>query len=294
MSAGANPSGLLIVDKPAGWTSHDVVGKVRRLAGTRRVGHAGTLDPMATGVLVVLVGRATRAAQFAEAQAKTYSAHIRFGMTTDTLDTEGNTLTSSGIVPQLADIEAVLSRFRGKIEQLPPMYSAIKIGGRKLYEIARAGGEVERKPRQVNITRLECTGPLPDGDFALEVECSKGTYIRSLCADIGEALGCGACMSALRRVSSGEFRVEDALTLEEIERRGAAECLLPVDSLFVGRPIVLIKDERTEKALRNGADVKLDVGFEGECRVYSQNREFLLFGAVKDGVLHTIKSFFEV
>lgn len=287
-------SGLLIVDKPAGWTSHDVVGKVRRLAGMRRVGHAGTLDPMATGVLVVLLGRATRAAEYAEAQVKGYSAHIRFGVTTDTLDTEGNVTSASGVVPGREEIEAVLPRFRGQIEQIPPMYSAIKIGGRKLYEIARAGGEVERKPRKVNITRLECTGPLPDGDFVLEVECSKGTYIRSLCADIGEALGCGACMSALRRVSSGEFRVEDALSLEEIERRGASACLLPVDALFVGRPILLIKDARTEKALRNGADVKVDAPFEGECRVYTNNREFLLYGAVKDGVLHTIKSFFEV
>ena len=138
-------NGILIVDKPAGWTSHDVVGKVRRLAGIRRVGHAGTLDPMATGVLVVLLGRATRASEFAEAQRKGYNAHIRFGLTTDTLDTEGNVLSESGISPTLAQIEEVLPRFRGDIEQVPPMYSAIKVNGRKLYEIARAGGEVERK-----------------------------------------------------------------------------------------------------------------------------------------------------
>ena len=226
-------SGILIVDKPAGWTSHDVVGRVRRLAGTRRVGHAGTLDPMATGVLVVLVGRATRAAEYAEAQVKGYSAHIRFGVTTDTLDTEGNVTGESGLVPGLGEILAVLPRFRGKIEQIPPMYSAIKVGGRKLYDIARAGGEVERKARQVNITRLDCSGPLENGDFVLDVECSKGTYIRSLCADLGTALGCGACMSALRRTYSGGFRAEDALTLEEIERRGAENCLLPVDTLLM-------------------------------------------------------------
>lgn len=287
-------SGILIVDKPAGWTSHDVVGRVRRLAGMRRVGHAGTLDPMATGVLVVLLGRATRAAEYAEAQTKGYSAHIRFGLTTDTLDTEGQVLTESGGLPDLEEVRAVLPRFQGEIEQIPPMYSAIKVGGKKLYEIARAGGEVERKARKVNITRIDCSGPLENGDFALDVECSKGTYIRSLCADIGEALGCGACMSALRRTYSGDFSADNALTIEKIERRGVENCLLPIDLLFAGRPAVLIKDERVEKALRNGADVKLRPGFEGECRVYSQNQEFLLLGEVKDGVLHTIKSFFEV
>ena len=287
-------NGILIVDKPAGWTSHDVVGRVRRLAGTRRVGHAGTLDPMATGVLVVLVGRATRAAGFAEAQAKGYAAHIRFGMTTDTLDTEGRVLTEGGAAPSLGEILAVLPRFRGRIEQVPPMYSAIKQNGRKLYEIARAGGEVEREARAVNITRLDCRGPLPGGDFELDVECSKGTYIRSLCADIGAALGCGACMSALRRTYSGAFRVEDALTLEEIEARGAGNCLLSVDPLFPDMPEVRIEDARTERALRNGADVKFRADFEGECRVYAGSGEFLLLGAVKNGVLHTIKSFFEV
>ena len=163
-------NGILIVDKPAGWTSHDVVGKVRRLAGTRRVGHAGTLDPMATGVLVVLLGRATRAAEFAEAQVKGYRARIRFGITTDTLDTEGRVLSEGGERPELPVIEAALPRFRGEIEQVPPMYSAIKQNGRKLYEIARAGGEVERKARKVYITRLDCAGPLDDGDFELDVE----------------------------------------------------------------------------------------------------------------------------
>ncbi len=287
-------NGLLIVDKPAGWTSHDVVGKVRRLAGLRRVGHAGTLDPMATGVLVVLLGRATRAAEYAEAQVKGYDAHIRFGVTTDTLDTEGNVLTETGITPAPEEILAVLPQFTGEIEQIPPMYSAIKVGGKKLYEIARAGGEIERKARKVNITRLKLGRRLENGDYELAVECSKGTYIRSLCADIGAVLGCGGCMSALRRTYSGGFRAEDAMTLEEIERRGVPDCLLPVDTLFSDRPAVVIESARAEKALRNGADVKLGAGLEGECRVYSQNGEFLLLGEVKGGVLHTIKSFFEV
>lgn len=286
-------SGILLADKPQGWTSHDVVAKLRRLTGVRRIGHAGTLDPMATGLLAVFIGRATRAVEFAEGHDKSYTAYLRPGITTDTLDTTGTVLESSGARPTRAELEAALGRFRGEIEQLPPMYSAIKQNGKKLYEIARAGGTVERRPRPVTIYRLECTGER-DGDFVLEVECSKGTYIRTLCDDIGRELGCGACMSGLRRTRAGGFRVEDAHTLEEIEQLGAEHCLLSVDSMFAGSPIVLIKDERTEKALRNGMAVKLDAGFEGECRVYSKNREFLLFGAVKDGVLHTIKSFFEV
>lgn len=288
-------SGILIVDKPAGWTSHDVVGKVRRLAGTRRVGHAGTLDPMATGVLVVLVGRATRAAEYAEAQRKGYRAHIRFGLTTDTLDIEGSTLSATGISPSLGEVLAVLPRFMGKIEQIPPMYSAIKVNGRKLYEIARGGGEVERKPRQVDITHLGCSGPLDNGDFVLDVECSKGTYIRSLCADIGAALGCGACMSALRRTYSGDFRADDALTLEEIERRGAENCLLPADTLFGNRPALTLGSPAEERAVRNGTDVAVPgAAADGEFRVYSKNGEFLMLGAVENGVLRTIKSFFEV
>ena len=287
-------SGILLVDKPQDWTSHDVVAKLRRLTGVRRIGHAGTLDPMATGLLAVFIGRATRAVEFAEGHDKSYTAYLRPGITTDTLDTTGTVLERSGARPTRAELEAALGRFRGEIEQLPPMYSAIKQNGKKLYEIARAGGTVERRPRPVTIYRLECTGEREDGDFVLEVECSKGTYIRTLCDDIGRELGCGACMSGLRRTRAGGFRVEDAHTLEEIEQLGAEHCLLPVDSMFAGSPIVLIKDERTEKALRNGMAVKLDAGFEGECRVYSKNREFLLFGAVKDGVLHTIKSFFEV
>ena len=223
-------SGILLVDKPEGWTSHDVVGRLRRLTGQRRIGHSGTLDPMATGLLVVFLGRATRAVEFAEGHDKAYTALLRPGVVTDTLDTTGKVLGTSPERPARSELETALARFRGDIWQLPPMYSAIKQGGKKLYEIARAGG----------------------------------------------------------------FNVKDAHTLEEIERLGAESCLLPVDELFAGRPILLIKDGKTERALRNGMAVKLDAGFEGECRVYSREREFLLLGAVKDGVLHTIKSFFEV
>ena len=286
-------SGILLVDKPAGWTSHDVVGRLRRMTGQRRIGHSGTLDPMATGLLVVFLGRATRAVEFAEGHDKAYTALLRPGVVTDTLDTTGAVLATSPERPTLSELEAALGAFRGEIEQLPPMYSALKYNGKKLYEIARAGGEVERKPRPVTIYRLECTGER-DGDFVLEVECSKGTYIRTLCDDIGRALGCGACMSGLRRTRAGGFDVRDALTIEEIERRGAENCLLPVDALFAGRPVVLLKDARAEKALRNGMDVKFDADFAGECRVYAGSGEFLALCRAEGGALKTIKSFFEV
>ena len=286
-------SGILLVDKPAGWTSHDVVGRLRRMTGQRRIGHSGTLGPMATGLLVVFLGRATRAVEFAEGHDKAYTALLRPGVVTDTLDTTGAVLATSPERPTLSELEAALGAFRGEIEQLPPMYAALKYNGKKLYEIARAGGEVERKPRPVTIYRLECTGER-DGDFVLEVECSKGTYIRTLCDDIGRALGCGACMSGLRRTRAGGFEVKDALTIEEIERRGAENCLMPVDALFAGRPVVLLKDARAEKALRNGMDVRFDADFTGECRVYAESGEFLALCRAEGGVLHTIKSFFEV
>lgn len=286
-------SGILLVDKPAGWTSHDVVGRLRRMTGQRRIGHSGTLDPMATGLLVVFLGRATRAVEFAEGHDKAYTALLRPGVVTDTLDTTGAVLATSPERPTRSELETALGAFRGEIEQLPPMYSALKHNGKKLYEIARAGGEVERKPRPVTIYRLECTGER-DGDFVLEVECSKGTYIRTLCDDIGRALGCGACMSGLRRTRAGGFDVKDALTIEEIERRGAENCLMPVDALFAGRPVVLLKDARAEKALRNGMDVRFDADFAGECRVYAESGEFLALCRAEGGALKTIKSFFEV
>lgn len=286
-------SGILLVDKPAGWTSHDVVGALRRMTGQRRIGHSGTLDPMATGLLVVFLGRATRAVEFAEGHDKAYTALLRPGVVTDTLDTTGNVLKTSSERPARVELEAALEAFRGGIEQLPPMYSALKHNGKKLYEIARAGGEVERKPRPVTIYRLECTGER-DGDFVLEVECSKGTYIRTLCDDIGRALGCGACMSGLRRTRAGGFDVRDARTLEEIERLGVENCLMSVDTLFAGRPIVIIKDARAEKALRNGMDVEAPGTPDGECRVYAGNGEFLALCRAEGGVIKTIKSFFEV
>lgn len=284
-------NGILLVDKPEGWTSHDVVAKLRGLCAERRIGHSGTLDPMATGLLVLFIGRATRAVEFAEADTKDYTARLRLGVVTDTLDTTGSVLRQTPCAVTRAELEAVLPRFRGEQEQLPPMYSAIKQNGQKLYEIARRGGTAERKPRRITISRLECVGE-EGGDFLLEVACSKGTYIRSLCADIGEALGCGGCMSGLRRTRAGQFHVRDAHTLEELQRDGAAGRILPLDSLFVDRPGETV-DGRAEQRLRVGGDYKTPLP-DGEYRLYAASGEFLALGRAESGTMRALKSFFEV
>ena len=206
-------NGILLIDKPSDWTSNDVVAKLRGVLHEKRVGHAGTLDPMATGLLVVFVGRATRAASFAEAQDKRYLASLRLGMTTDTQDITGRVLTGGGAQPDEKRLRETLRQFEGEIDQIPPMYSAIKHQGRKLYEIARRGGEVERAPRRIRIDAIRLLGREGE-DWRLDVSCSKGTYVRTLCHDVGKALGCGACMKSLRRIASGKLYIADALTLD--------------------------------------------------------------------------------
>lgn len=288
-------NGILLIDKPSGWTSNDVVIKLKGMLRTRRVGHSGTLDPMATGLLVVFVGRATRAVQFAEAHSKRYVASLRLGLITDTLDTTGTVLETREHSCGESELLAVLPRFRGELSQLPPMYSAIKVNGQRLYDIARKGGEVERKARNITIHSLELTGREGE-DYVLDVSCSKGTYIRSLCADIGDALGCGGCMSALRRVSAGYFAVSQALSLEQVQQaadEGRAESLLlPVDSLFASLP-EYIAPSSEERRIRVGGELPTALA-DGEYRVYSQSREFLMLGRAENGILRTVKSFFEV
>lgn len=287
-------NGILLIDKPSGWTSSDVVAKLRGILQERRVGHSGTLDPMATGLLVVFVGRATRAVAFAESHSKRYRACLRLGISTDTQDTSGRVLAERPPASQAA-LEAVLPRFLGEQSQIPPMYSAIKIQGRKLCDIARRGGEVERPPRKINISALRLVGREGE-DYVLDVSCSKGTYIRTLCADIGAALGCGGCMSALRRTRAGDFLLENASSLDAVQRaadRGEAErLLLPVDSLFMDSPAHRISPA-AEKKLRCGNPLPSGLG-EGAYRVYSQSGEFLALCRAENGRLITIKSFFEV
>ena len=200
---GGMMNGIVIVDKPQGWTSQDVTARLRRVFNTRRIGHGGTLDPMATGVLPVFVGRATRGVEFFEHAEKIYETVLKPGIATDTEDITGTVLTQKEVMLTEEDVLAVLPKFRGEIMQVPPMYSALKVDGKKLYELARAGKEIERKARPITIHELTLLDMDADG-IRLRVHCSKGTYIRTLCKDIGEALGCGGCMAALRRVSAGE------------------------------------------------------------------------------------------
>ena len=223
-------NGILLVDKPQGWTSHDVVAKLRGIYREKRVGHAGTLDPMATGVLVVFLGQATRAVELCENDEKEYEATLLLGTVTNTQDTTGEILEQHPVTVTEEQLRQTLATFLGPQSQLPPMYSAIKIRGKKLYEIARRGGDVEREPRPITIFRLELLDREESGDWVLKIECSKGTYIRTLCADIGDALGCGGCMSALRRTRAGEFTLEEAHTLEEI-RANPEAYILPIERI---------------------------------------------------------------
>lgn len=289
-------NGILLVDKPADWTSNDVVIKLKGVLHERRIGHSGTLDPMATGLLVVFVGRATRAVEFAEAHDKRYIAGLHLGLVTDTQDISGTVLESRDADVSAAELRPALARFIGEQEQVPPMYSAIKVNGRRLYDIARSGGEVERKARKIKISRIDIVGR-KNGDYLLDISCSKGTYIRALCNDIGAALGCGGCMSSLRRVAAGEFSVDSARTLEEViaaaEEWEAESLLLPVDSLFKSLPTFEV-DEPREKRIRNGSEIKTPYLSDGEYRVYSKSGEFLMLGRVKDGKMRTVKSFFAV
>lgn len=221
-------TGILLVDKPAEWTSMDVCAHLRGVLHEKHVGHTGTLDPNATGLLIVLAGKATKLAQYMEADEKEYSALLRLGLKTDTQDIWGTVLQEQEVNISREQLEAVLPQFRGDIMQLPPMYSAIKIRGQKLYQIARRGGEVEREPRPITIHKLEIDGQ-QDGDWRLDIRCSKGTYVRTLCSDIGDALGCGGCMSALRRTAAGKFTIGQAHTLEEI-RANPEACMLPIET----------------------------------------------------------------
>ena len=285
-------NGIVIVDKPQEWTSQDVTARLRRVFNTRRIGHGGTLDPMATGVLPVFVGRATRGVEFFEHAEKAYEATLLLGRTTDTEDVFGTTLEEKEVNISESQFLAALPQFRGKIMQVPPMYSALKVNGQKLCDLARKGKEVERQPRQIEIFELTCL-EFTGTTARLRVKCSKGTYIRTLCKDIGEALGCGGCMEALRRVQAGEYTIAEAVPLQELlDTQNAEKYLRGVDSMFRNYPQVKLTANQ-EKRCRcgNSFSVKLP---EGTYRAYSQSGEFLMLAKVEDGVMSTIKSFFEV
>lgn len=283
------PNGVLIVNKPQGITSHDVVGKIRKLYGTRKVGHTGTLDPLATGVLVILLGRAAKAAEYLVADRKIYLARLTLGITTDTEDITGKVLTQSNNIPSTEQVMTVCGEFLGKIKQIPPMYSALKVDGKKLYDLAREGIEVERKARDIEIFQLVCTPTENINEYDLLVECSSGTYIRTLCADIGSHLGCGGVMSALHRVKAGGFDIENAHTLEELEALEMSDrynLLSPTESLFCELEAVKLPTFY-EKLCRSGCEIyqnkiKTNIEVGTRVRLCTQRGEFFALGEVRE------------
>ena len=283
------PNGVLIVNKPQGITSHDVVGKIRKLYGTRKVGHTGTLDPLATGVLVILLGRAAKAAEYLIADRKTYIARLTLGLTTDTEDITGKVLTQTNDMPNTDEVIRACGEFVGKIKQIPPMYSALKVDGKKLYDLAREGIEVERKARDIEIFRLDVTPTDKANEYELLVECSSGTYIRTLCADIGARLSCGGVMSALHRVVASGFDIENSHTLEELETLEINErynLLSPTESLFEELQAVKLP-AFYEKLCRSGCEIyqnkiKTNIEVGTRVRLCTQKGEFFALGEVRE------------
>lgn len=284
-------SGFLVLNKPAGFTSHDAVAKLRGILKMRRVGHAGTLDPMAEGVLVMLLGTATRASEYASGADKEYVAGFELGVTTDTQDSSGTVLSRAPVTASRQEVEEAVRGFLGQSEQMPPMYSAVQVGGVRLYDLARQGIEVERKSRGITISDIELLPPRQEdgpNEYRLRAVCSKGAYIRTLCHDIGQRLGCGACMTSLTRIRSGGFTLQDALGFDEIAAaaaEGRLESLVrPVDGLFADLPALVVNAEGEKRAV-NGAHLtgrhlqKGAVPPEGGlCRVYAPDGGFLLLG----------------
>ncbi|MBR0149308.1 MAG: tRNA pseudouridine(55) synthase TruB [Lachnospiraceae bacterium] len=275
-------NGIINVNKGAGFTSFDVVARLRHIFGQKKIGHTGTLDPEATGVLPVCLGNATRVCELLMDETKTYEALMRPGTVTDTQDIWGQILEQNEVTAGFEMIRDVLLSFVGDYEQLPPMYSAKKVAGKKLYELARKGVEVERKPSRVKIFSIADIQMRGDGDVSFSVTCSKGTYIRTLCHDAGVKLGCGACMTALKRTRVGCFELKDALTLEQIEAVELPllkEHIKTVDVLFEDYPKVMVKTEN-EKALLNGNPLPLSmtdlsgIGDKTRVRVYDHAGDF--------------------
>lgn len=289
MSAGMN--GILLIDKPSGWTSFDVIAKLRGILATRKLGHSGTLDPMATGVLPVFVGQAAKAVDMQPNHDKAYAALVRFGLCTDTGDITGTPLETSDAVVSLEQLKAALPAFRGEQLQTPPMYSAVKINGVPLYKLARQGLTVERKARPVTFYKLECTGEAGPNEFWLNVQCSKGTYVRTLVEDLGKALGCPACLAGLRRTQAGVFGLEHCYRLEEVQAAKddgrLVQLLLSVETVFHHLPVLTV-DEAAQGRLLNGAPVYRVGQPDGRYRLRAP-MGFLGLGQVEKGTLNVEK-----
>lgn len=283
------PDGVLLVNKHIGPTSHDIVNKIRRLYGTKKVGHTGTLDPMAEGVLVILIGRAAKAAEYLATDSKKYRATLRLGIETDTQDVTGEILREyEGELPLAESVYETCRRFVGRIEQVPPMYSALKVGGKKLLDLARQGITVERQARPIEIFSISCE-PLSECDYTLEVHCSGGTYIRTLCADIGEKLGCGGVMATLCRTETGGFPIEKSYTIEQLENMNEDErlsLLIPTESLFSNLGQVKLP-AFYEKLCRSGCEIyqkkiKTDFALGDRVRICNEKGDFFALGEVRE------------
>ncbi len=294
--------GVLIVNKHEGPTSHDIVNMVRKLYHTKKVGHTGTLDPMAAGVLVVLVGRAAKAAEYLVSDEKKYEATLRLGITTDTEDITGKVLTEhSGSLPSENEVLSAVKSFIGKSEQIPPMYSALKVDGKKLVDLARRGEEIERKPRPIEIYSIDCE-KINERDYKISVHCSSGTYIRTLCRDIGERLGCGGTMATLCRTETGGFPISESITVDELKSMDDAALigrLIPTESLFKSLDAVRLPSFY-EKLCRSGCEiyqkkVKTDFDNGARVRLCSENGEFFALGEVSEyengSAIKAIKTF---
>jgi len=312
MQTGIN--GIIVLDKPEGFTSNDAVQKLRGITRQRRCGHSGTLDPMATGVLPVFFGCATRAVEYTQNDDKEYTAAFRLGIETDTEDITGNVLKTSPVRVSREDVLSALSRFTGDILQTPPMYSALCVDGQRLYKLARAGVTVERKAREIHIESISLSGDeMPENEYKIHVKCSKGTYIRTLCADIGAYLGAGAAMTYLRRTSSGIFSLSDAFSFDELQKMrdsgDISPALIPVDRVFSHLPAISV-DDYGEIRLRNGAFCPArsvidggDAAFENgqmkkNVRVYDKGGRFIAIarqGLLESGktAIFLVKNFFE-
>ena len=284
-------NGVIIIDKPQGKTSHDIVCIMRKKFGTRRVGHTGTLDPMATGVLPICIGNATRASDMLTESDKKYRAQLLLGKRTDTLDIEGDVFEERAVNVTEQEIRDVIDTFIGDIDQIPPMYSAIKKDGKKLYELARQGIEIEREPRRINIYSIDIID-INIPYITVDVHCSKGTYIRSLCDDIGTKLGTGAVMTNLRRTYTAGFSIDDAYTIEQLDAiEDLSKTLNPTDSLFADLPQIYL-NEKQERSIVNGVRMTWRQGEEGKTyRVYGADRRFLCVSRMCDGKLVLVKSF---
>ncbi len=290
-------NGIFVVDKPAGFTSFDVVAKMRGICATKKIGHGGTLDPMATGVLPVFVGRAAKAVDLQPRQDKTYEAVVLFGVATDTGDVTGEVLRRDDVAVGRRQVEAALPAFVGTRSQLPPMYSAVKLDGKPLYKYARAGEQVERKPREIAIHGIEYLGEEGENRHKLRVHCSKGTYIRVLAEELGDALGAPATLAALRRTGAGAFGIGQAHTLDEIQAARDEgrlhELLLPLERVFEDRACLTVDDTAAGRLL-NGAPVYRVRGEPGCCRIHTQGGTFLGIGTLReDGTLQAEKLFCE-